>query len=246
MLTKAAKVESWLNGGTSLMAGDGTHGEGEEENRGGPTDAYGVLNAHFADLAACGGGRRAGGHGTVATEEELDAKSVASSSHTSGIVTDFPVSPKLSPALPCRSCDTSGFVSSPPPTVEEVGVVKGPDVTTTTAVAAKCSNDHASSGPALCQRGRHSPAISLLSVADTVIDEPVVFTPMASPRLERWSPVRARRVKEEEEEEEEKDGKRGAAVKQGVGSRKGPAAPENVGVVAKCPGFLRVTWTPVK
>ena len=182
-----------------------------------------------------------------------DTKSITSS-HTSGIVTDLPHSPKLSPACICAACTTSesfevghmimsrcghhhsctshhrhcGSQSSLMGTPSREGV------------ACKRKSPHSSTSvtsSTVCPSPMHSAASSYMP--DTVIDEPLESSTSKLELSERPSttsrlPVPTAPVK-------------GPFAYYGLTTpHKGPASPEDVRVVKKQNGYISVSWTPVR
>ena len=107
-------------------------------------------------------------HRDIATEldgsSEEDTQSTTSS-HTSGIVTDLPISPKLSPAYPCSDCipnTTSSLMNS----------------------QSHSHSQHDTPTNAIC----YSPILSTFSAdnttIDTVIDEPLDMNSVSSSSLD--------------------------------------------------------------
>ena len=134
---KVAKVHTWLKNGSysdlgqqqSVTLKDHTHSQGHTSLN----DRLATPHVRFADEEAC-----------VCAD---DAKSIGSS-HTSGIVTDYPNSPKLLTNCCCQQCSSQEVGGFPTPSRhcgDEPGMFSGPAVSATTK-----SIDSASSESTLC------------------------------------------------------------------------------------------------
>ena len=151
---KVAKVRTWLKNKSSFLPKDSRKNaaaaeEGRRSSRDHLKGHTAPLRVHFAtnpqvegeeeeeeekgDRASCDCMTKTGG-----TEDDDDDKSI-SSSHTSGIVTDYPLSPKLEPYCCCRHC------SSPLPHAhEQVDLVTSANSSSSSCSTARKNNDTSS------------------------------------------------------------------------------------------------------
>ena len=264
---KAARVESWLKSSQTPLLSREIH----EHSSGNETDSNISAHVHFAKEETCtqdlhlhghtdsslnghkqyllhtGGG---GEHESPGTE---DTKSITSS-HTSGIVTDLPNSPKLSPACVCARCSNTESVNAGHSSCSHHrhhhhghyhgGYCGSPTLLVSPARSQPCKRKTALSSTTsvtsstLCP----SPIPSTTSYTlDTVIDEPLDLK-SSNPKLNTKSslttsaglPPSMKPIP-------------GLFARYGLASpHKGPSSPQDVRVAKGRSGSILISWTPVR
>ena len=221
--SKVARVHTWLENKNYLDveeidAGSPTHQQNYTSLR-----SHAPLHVHFADENICD-----------------DAKSI-SSSHTSGIVTDYPISPKLIPSC-CGSNCAQGNSTDPVDTdnTHMLKVSSSPHI-----LQENVCDDSLSSEPTLCPSTQHN------NFASMYINEPI-FTNL----LYRESIPHAYR----EEKRSDMNSLHGFSSRHGEVSRKkmlstnltdfkiheGPEPPTEVTVLSCTEGDVSISWNPVR
>ena len=215
---KSGKVENWLLQSSQTLCETpvNTH---TSHNVEGPT--------RLIECQHGGSGRKSDKPLTTpsgSTHLPDDARSVGSS-HTSGIVMDLPpCSPKLTPSCPSYHCD--GFSDhSETSTV----LVDGRSFVNKGSSISPYHHVHFSPSPTPSPFVTPSRARSSTpqgkQMVDTVIDEPLDCTLFSSERERRAS----------------------ATVQLVAGSRhRGPAPPANIQVRCRQPGYVIISWSPIK
>lgn len=220
---KATKVESWLKMNSRARGGDAASMSTPGDIHLRSSSTTGTLNTHDRVQLAEGAihvlsqpAVTTTATMTAVTGDGEDARSI-SSSHTSGIVTDLPASPKLSPACSCKQCTSYTTDSS------------------TLSPSHHSPSHHSPSHHSPSHHHQHPPSedqtstqvcssstLSVNNTIDTVIDEPLVFH---SPRPSPLSP---------------------STTLMAAANHKGPLPPQNVRVKAHYTGYITVLWTPVR
>ena len=262
-------MESWLKSSQTPLLSQVTHGRSSIDS----TDSNLSPHVHFAketctqnlhshtpDSSSLDDGHKqyllhTGGAGESPGTE--DTKSITSS-HTSGIVTDLPNSPKLSPACGCARCSNTGSVDAGHGTLNSYchghhhhhpsefchgGHSGSPSLLGSPARSQPCKKTTQSSttsvtSSTLCP----SPIPSTTSyIPDTVIDEPLDFKESnpdlnSDPSLTTsvGLPPSMKPIS-------------GPFARYGLASpHNGPLSPQDVRVVKGRKGNIVVSWTPVR
>lgn len=267
---KAARVESWLKSSQTPLLSLDTHGHS-------PTDSNLLsphvhfaketctqdLHSHTTDSSTLNGHKQYLLHTGSAGEQESpgteDTKSITSS-HTSGIVTDLPNSPKLSPACGCARCSNTESVDAGIGTLNSYshrhhhhqrefchgGHCGSPSLLGSTSTAARsqpCKKTTQSSATSvtsstLCP----SPIPSTASyIPDTVIDEPLDLKDSNPDLKSDTSLATSVRLPSSMKPIS------GPFARYGLASpHKGPLSPQDVRVVKGRRGSIVISWTPVR
>ena len=266
---KAARVESWLKNSQTPLLSQETHEHSSNDSTDSNLSPHvhfaketctQDLHSHTADSSSLNGHKQyllhtggAGEHESPGTE---DTKSITSS-HTSGIVTDLPNSPKLSPACGCARCSNTESVDAGHGTLNSCshrhhhhqrefyhsGHCGSPSLLGSPARTQPCKKTTQSSttsvtSSTLCP----SPIPSTTSyIPDTVIDEPLDLKE-SNPDLNAdpsftttvGLPPSMKPIS-------------GPFARYGLASpHKGPLSPQDVRVVKGRRGNIVISWTPVR
>ncbi len=253
-------MESWLKSSQTPILSQDTHGHSSSDS----ADSNLSPHVHFAketgtqdlDSHTAADSTTLNGHkqyllhtGSVGEHESPgteDTKSITSS-HTSGIVTDLPNSPKLSPACGCAQCSNTESVDA------GLGTLNRCSHGHHHHHREFCHGGHCRSQP--CKKTTRSSATSVTSstlcpspipsttsyIPDTVIDEPVDLKE-SNPDLKSNTslatsvglPSSMKPIS-------------GPFARYGLASpHKGPLSPQDVRVVKGHRGNIVVSWTPVR
>ena len=179
----------------------------------------------------------------------LKTQRASPAAHTSGIVTDLPNSPKLSPACGCARCSNTASVDAGHGTLNScshhhhqrdfyhAGYCGSPSLLGSSARSQSCKKTTQSSttsvtSSTLCP----SPIPSTTSyIPDTIIDEPLELNPEFNTEPSRSTSVELLKPIS------------GPFARYGLASpHKGPLSPQDVRVVKGRRGNIIISWTPVR